>query len=511
MAEASGLDVLSDLRTAMPKWKANEPASLEKRLILALALPKTRTEGGVIESVDWWCFLILMPIKEIGKRLGVWREIGGSLGFLIPPDRTGRGADIDLVPLNPCWELTPGTASSMSEVSTSSDDRFVAVGVGALGSQVIMNLARAGFGQWSLVDDDVLMPHNLVRHALDGNYVGRDKASAVACSANTIVGGSSRFAGLRGAISSHAPHTGPIADALAAAAMIVDMSASVEVARALAIEVTSMARRASLFLSPTGRDLVLLAEDPARSCALDSLEMQYYRAVVSDARLKDHLAVPGQRRYGSSCRDVSSLMPQTRVGLHASIGTDALQTLSRGSAAAIIVWRTTDAGEVQRLDLPATTTTTMRIGAWTVVLDTGILDALEARRARKLPNETGGPLLGSFDHERHRLYVAETLPSPPDSQEWTVGYVRGREGLEEQVTKVTDVTHGMLEYIGEWHSHPAGRSALPSPTDMELFAWLTAVMRREGLPATMLVFGEAGVTCCVGEIDPECATIARRN
>ena len=56
----------------------------------------------------------------------------------------------------------------------------VTVGLGALGSQVVMNLARSGFGTWTLVDHDFLMPHNVVRHALDGNYVGWNKAEAVA-------------------------------------------------------------------------------------------------------------------------------------------------------------------------------------------------------------------------------------------------------------------------------------------------------------------------------------------
>jgi len=50
---------------------------------------------------------------------------------------------------------------------------------------------------------------------------------------------------------------------------------------------------------------------------------------------------------------------------------------------------------------------------------------------------------------------------------------------------------------------------LPSPTDLKLFAWLTTVMSRDGLPATMLVVGETGVACCLGEVNPECSTITR--
>ena len=64
-----------------------------------------------------------------------------------------------------------------------------AVGVGALGSQVCLNLARAGWGQWTYVDTDYLLPHNLARHALPGGAKGMPKAAALALMVNeTIVG-----------------------------------------------------------------------------------------------------------------------------------------------------------------------------------------------------------------------------------------------------------------------------------------------------------------------------------
>ena len=75
---------------------------------------------------------------------------------------------------------------------------------------------------------------------------------------------------------------------------ILDMSTSVSVARMLARDTESTARRISLFLTPSGRDLVLLAEDKERGITLDALEMQYYRAVLNDRRLSGHLDHAGQ-------------------------------------------------------------------------------------------------------------------------------------------------------------------------------------------------------------------------
>ena len=54
-----------------------------------------------------------------------------------------------------------------------------------------------------------------------------------------------------------------------------------------------------------------------------------------------------------------------------------------------------------------------------------LLAKLSSLREPKLPNETGGVLLGSFDVERRILYIADALPSPPDSEEWPTLYIRG--------------------------------------------------------------------------------------
>jgi sulfur-carrier protein adenylyltransferase/sulfurtransferase len=54
------------------------------------------------------------------------------------------------------------------------------VGCGSLGSKVATMMARAGVGRFLLVDDDLLLPDNLVRHDLDWREVGTHKADSVA-------------------------------------------------------------------------------------------------------------------------------------------------------------------------------------------------------------------------------------------------------------------------------------------------------------------------------------------
>lgn len=60
------------------------------------------------------------------------------------------------------------------------------VGVGALGSMTLQNLVRKGFGIWSLIDDDLMMPHNGARHALPALAAGAPKVTGMKQMIETI-------------------------------------------------------------------------------------------------------------------------------------------------------------------------------------------------------------------------------------------------------------------------------------------------------------------------------------
>lgn len=58
--------------------------------------------------------------------------------------------------------------------------RVAIVGCGSLGSKIATMLARSGVGQFVLVDDDILLPENLVRNDLDWREVPMHKVDALA-------------------------------------------------------------------------------------------------------------------------------------------------------------------------------------------------------------------------------------------------------------------------------------------------------------------------------------------
>lgn len=66
------------------------------------------------------------------------------------------------------------------ELATLADGRVIVIGAGAIGSSVILHLARAGVGAITIVDPDVLEPGNIVRHATTFRSIGMNKAEAIA-------------------------------------------------------------------------------------------------------------------------------------------------------------------------------------------------------------------------------------------------------------------------------------------------------------------------------------------
>ena len=490
IAQAAGLELISELRHKLPGWKEKSSSS---KVVLILIFPKTRTDDGPVESYDTWCFLTAVSVKELGIELGIWVEIGDKLGAIVAVDEEKRGQNIEVEVLNPCSAITRKDSARLNGRPDANEIRIACVGVGALGSQVVVNMARAAFGRWTLIDDDRLMSHNVARHALDGRLVGLKKAEATAYVASTTTCEEGVFVGLNDDILRPGAKSEEIQEALSSADAIIDITASLAVQRHLTRVANSSARRVSTFLTPSGADLVILAEDDARQFPLDALEMQYYRAILNDGELAGHIeAERTNHRYARSCGDTSSAIPQDVVALHAAIASRILKDILVAGNPFIGVWRAGPTCSVRDVRVPVRNVSEFKLREWTVVLDHGLRERLCHNREKKLPNETGGVLVGSFDLEREIIYIVDTLPSPPDSEEKTDLYIRGFKGLRDAVESATSSTGGMLEYIGEWHSHPRGASTRPSEYDLAAFDWLTAHMSNDGLPAVMMIVGEAG-------------------
>lgn len=490
---AGGLDLISELRNRFGEWDRERVRGA--RLVILVAFPLVRAEGLPPEKWDCWAFITEGAIEKVGSDIGMWSVHAGKLGLLLPPDDEFRGQGAPIDAMAPYFTFNRAAAATASGLAP--DTRKVAAfGAGALGSQVVTTLTRTGFGTWTIVDKDDLLPHNLARHSLSGGYVGISKALGVAFSLNQLYEDKDSAKGIVADALSPGSKAKILEEALASADLILDASASISLSRHLVHRVSSPARRVSVFMNPQGSDLVLLAEDKERNLTLDALEVQYYRATATDPRLSGHFKPNGSRlRYGRSCGDISTLIPSHLVTMHSAIASHAIREATASDGASIRIWRS----DPQKLSVIPVEITPAKIerhpmGDWTLVVDQRLLDRIGRLRESKLPNETGGVLVGVRDLQHRTIYVTETIPSPPDSQEWPTLYIRGRSGLQPAVDKLSESSGNHLEYVGEWHSHPRGFPTLPSNDDLKVFVWLTEHLALAGYPAIKAIVGDEGLT-----------------
>jgi integrative and conjugative element protein (TIGR02256 family) len=489
--ESGQLNLLDHLRQQLEQWKQTPGFTAVKNanLIILVLLPKKRSISDTnTETLEIRAFVTKNSIVDIGVDIGIWGVVDGILGQVLQFDKSRTGDSIDVHMLNPVESFNQNSARVLGGVVNSNNPIISSIGVGALGSQTILNLLRMGYGSWKFVDEDVLLPHNLARHALTRNFVGYPKASGMAILAQQMLDDPNIAEPVVENILKPADPES-VAKILSESQVILDASTSIAVARFLAHDIDSPARRISLFLNPSASDLVILAEDNERNVKLDMLEMQYYRGIVNEPNLERHLQRNGEHiRYGTSCRDVSNTIPQDLVALNSAIASRALKQIITNTEAIIGVW-STNLHDITttKYCLPLGEVIEIQLKNWALKTDLLFIEKIHRIRTSKLPNETGGILIGSYDSARRIIYIVETIPAPVDSVEWPTVFIRGSKALQQELREVEQKTEGRLEYIGEWHSHPEGVAGIPSCDDRTAFAWLASIMQNDGFPALMLI------------------------
>lgn len=497
-----GLDLVGELGKRLSEWQL-PPALLSAPPIIVVVLPKLRDGGSKVETVELWAFLLSKTVSEVGVAIGVLGKHNGAFGRILggTPD-PAQLSETAVYVLNPIFSLSRSGAAILNGTAASLQ-KIAVVGLGALGSQVVDNLVRAGFGIWTGIDNDLLLPHNAARHELAQGDAGRLKVEGMQSHVNRILDELAMPTVLEANILGEPTKETELNEKLSSVDAILDMSASLPVARKLAYYPQNPVRRCSVFLNPSGSALIVLCEDKGRRVRLDWLEFQYYRELVQKEGLAGHFREQeeSQVRYARSCRALTSRVPQHLVGMQAGIASCALQKCLVKDEAIACVWQSDDSMNVVAHRIETHAVVDFLVGEWRVCTDESFEKRIRKYRQVKLPKETGGVLLGSFDQENRIVYLVDMLPSPPDSAEWPTLYIRGCQGLESAVSKVGQRTNGQLRYVGEWHSHPNGYTTDPSKDDKKVLGWLTENAARDSNPAVMAIVGEKDMRVFVGTID----------
>lgn len=505
------VDLLSDLRTRIRRWSGTTQEDghrLSSKLAVVVEMPVVRPGGDLTGAFDIRTFVTETCVGEIGVALGLLHKTGPSVAAscyvrAVPEaaedDAALAAMQIDIAQVHIAFDAD--RAAELAGRERADPRRAVLVGAGAIGSHVAEFLVREGRFVWTLIDDDRLLPHNLARHTLQESAVGRRKARALQERLNAI------FSPLVPKVATDAlpcnvlhpgEHGEQLTAALREADLVIDATASIAASRRLSDE-DGDARRASAFFNPSGEAAVILVEAADRSVSLRDLEAQYYRAILRRPELEHHLSAIGDRfAYTGACRAVTNRLPESRVALLSALAADGLGKAFDGDGATLRVWSVDRDGRVEVSAPDIAAVERQRVGDWEVTVDLAFKDDLIARRAQRLPNETGGCVLGIVDAQARKIHIVDALPAPPDSVETVRVFERGVAGLTEMVAAQMRRAMDQIRYIGEWHSHPPHASTAPSSLDLAQLAWTSAVLAAEESPALSLIVGDCTLTILVG-------------
>jgi integrative and conjugative element protein (TIGR02256 family) len=470
--------------------------------IVLLHIPIARAEGEPPEHILRKAFVTSGGALALGEALGAYitvdRKYYSAAGYLGAPPTKWR--DVCIKPM----EVLQGNTAAVARAQSGIEDegpKGVLVGAGSLGGTMLGVWGRGGWGHWTVFDNDHIKPHNLARHPALGQQVGRMKADVAAELHSFAMQGANEVQAICADACDFA--NARVMSVIESAEVVVDASTTLEYPR-LASTRDGIARHLSVFVTPSGNSSVMLVEDEKRERRLRTLEAQYYRALINTDWGKAHLEGNlSQFWSGASCRDISVVLPYSKVMAHTATLAEQVRLAIRQPEALIRVWhRDPESGAVEAYQVEPNPEHRLDLGDYDLFVDEGVYEKLRAMRASSLPEETGGILLGYYDLNVNSVVVVDALPAPTDSKSSHAAFERGVAGLKDVVVEAARRTANIVQYIGEWHSHPSGYPARPSTDDSIQLVYLALRMAEDGLPAVQLIVGDDEVFVLQATVRP---------
>ncbi|MCA7959533.1 Mov34/MPN/PAD-1 family protein [Burkholderia multivorans] len=345
------------------------------------------------------------------------------------------------------------------------------VGCGSLGSKVAMHVARAGGCAALLIDEKLVVSHNVARHALLPQDVDllQGKAKRLAEIMASFKARRPKFvaADVRGLNFVDAKYRNYFRGERS---VVVNTTGSPAVRdflgkagfEARILEGALVHHGEAAFLTVEGRD-----RNPS---AIDLVYHSYERlralgllrdAAVTDANILE---------IGVGCHSVTIPMSDARVSLVAAgIGQKLLQydetglpdtgvsaVASVGADGMSIAWSHDDVGRTHVAQVYDGQTWTVR------VLDRAHKKIL-ADVAQHPTVETGGIVVGSVSALTREVFITDVLPASPDSIREPTRFVLGIEGTRGAIHEYEALGGRTLWCLGTWHSH----LAVSGPSQMD--------------------------------------------
>ena len=514
MLSARGVDLFKDMRKQFSDWLEQTPqpqSRIRTPLVIIVEMPIIAPDEEIKNGTDLRAFITTCLVGDIAVALGIADKAESGIenaasGYLkrIPSIEPNRDVvkGIEVLSAEVHYAYDRKLAAQLSGQAMPDERKVVIVGAGAIGSHIADCLSREGRFEWTIIDDDQLLPHNLARHIGRSGDVTASKAVLVTYAVLSKFESAESVA-KKPIIANVMTDNEEINNALIEADLIIDATASVATGRYLS-DYPSKARRVSAFFNPTGTVGVLLAEPKNRHLTLRDLEAQLFALTGREDKLAKLFAPPKDVvAYTGGCRAITNRMPESNVMALSGLIAHGIGMAVNQPKAVMKTWALNSSGAVNFTEQICEKLQCVQAGKWHICVDCGFIRRVLAMRDAKLPNETGGVITGVIDNFAKRIYLADAAPASIDnSKESPGGFTRGRDGVREYLDEVSENTSGQVGYVGEWHSHPPHASTRPSEIDRKQIDLLFNIFDTCNSPTLMLIAGDKDIRIILADQKP---------
>lgn len=338
-------------------------------------------------------------------------------------------------------------------------------GCGALGSKVSMELARMGYLSQTLYDNDILMPHNLVRHEIASKYaIGLNKAKALEIEIKSMYGNDIKVSGVDDNSFS--------CEKVLNNEIVVDCTASERNLSwsCMNNEIKNRFIRCEIFME--GKLGAVFVEGKNRNP--DSYDMRvnlWYRAVDNEtikSWLNQDTKENMEFHIGFGCSSDTMVLDDATISNHASVIPHCINKYSQLDDGTLIInYFNKDVLEnnfIKVFTIRKYTSWKLREG-WIIHCPSKVIERLKQISYEKTENM--GIWFGHINNRMKRFTIVD-IYIPEDNKRSSGNVTGGTQGVTEKIKQIIRSTGGMIGYIGEWHTHPNG-SIMPSETDYKAF------------------------------------------
>ena len=336
------------------------------------------------------------------------------------------------------------------------------LGCGAIGSKIAFHLYRSGIPLITLVDNDTLLPHNIVRHALTSYKPASFFADKVHAMANAM---SDMFYGMGNctkAINEEAiQHLNKAKETYN---IIVDATASVKVMYGIdQIDFAPETKIIRVALSEGG-DVGICYVAHGNHQPLADFYMEILRASISDDLIYKWLSSEKKNsmeniRIGEGCHSNTMRISDDTISAHAALMSSIIRHINEDTQNNQIILSFANIDFHGSMTTHAITVEEYEQFSchnalnWYIRIPNSLLKQIRIKAKIGGNNETGGYLYGHIDYKRKTIYILNQF-TPSDSKGKKTTFRLGTSGVKDYRNNLSKRTINQVEYIGDWHSHP---------------------------------------------------------